>query len=127
MDAKTDLKPIEVEELEACPVDSVSAQGEWLPSDDSPCNPRNWPEWKKNAQIVLASMHSMVAAFQAAGIIPSYSVLSKVYDCSLQDASYFVSTQVGLLLLHFSAASDPRILVDSHARCFASVLECVVR
>ncbi|OBT81966.1 hypothetical protein VE02_10016 [Pseudogymnoascus sp. 03VT05] len=97
MDAKTDLKPIELEELENSPVDSVPAQEGWLPLDDSPCNPRNWPEWKKNAQIVLASMHCMVAAFQAAGVIPSYNTLSKVYDCSLPNASYFVSTQILML------------------------------
>ena len=104
MIADADIMKTTPEQLEAEPVDSVLTQTESLPVDNSPCNPRNWPEWKKNAQVVLAAAHSMFATFQTAGIIPGYSTLSKLYGCSLKDASYFVSSQVCLLFLSTHAA-----------------------
>lgn len=115
------------EQLEAVPVDSALTQTESLPVDDSPCNPRNWPEWKKDAQVVLAAAHSMFATFQTAGIIPGYSTLSKFYRCSLKDASYFVSSQVCLLLLSTTRGplTDLEAIADSYARRIAPVLECI--
>lgn len=63
---------------------------------DSPQNPRNWPLWKKNIQIVMVAFHSMMGTFTAAGIIPAYDDFAKQYNVSVPTASYLTSFQVAL-------------------------------
>lgn len=64
------------------------------PTNDSPQDPRNWPQWKKNAQILMVAFHSCVSTFMAAGIIPAYDVLAEDYGVTVPDASYLTSFQV---------------------------------
>jgi hypothetical protein len=71
---------------------------------EDPANPRNWPAWKKNAQILMVAFHSMSATFVAAGIIPAYETLAEEYGITVPQASYLTSAQVGthipILCLH---------------------------
>ncbi|PKY03407.1 putative MFS transporter [Aspergillus campestris IBT 28561] len=48
-----------------------------------PRNPRNWPKWKKNTQILMVAFHSMVATFMAAGIIPAYEAMAEDYGVTI--------------------------------------------
>ncbi|KAJ5364818.1 MFS transporter [Penicillium cataractarum] len=57
----------------------------------------DWPQWKKNAMILMVSFHSMISVFMAAGIVPAASSMAKSYGVSLADASYLVSIQIVLL------------------------------
>ncbi|KAJ5675498.1 hypothetical protein N7462_008395 [Penicillium macrosclerotiorum] len=57
----------------------------------------DWPQWKKNATILMVSFHSMISVFMAAGIVPAISSLAKSYGVPLADASYLVSIQIVLL------------------------------
>ncbi|OJJ08772.1 hypothetical protein ASPVEDRAFT_89981 [Aspergillus versicolor CBS 583.65] len=61
---------------------------------DDPANPRNWPSWKKNAQILMVAFHSMSATFIAAGIIPAYDALAEEYGITVPQASYLTSVQI---------------------------------
>lgn len=63
-------------------------------SDDSPLNPRNWPLWKKNAQILMIAFHSMMSTFMAAGIVPAFDEFAEDYNVSVASASYLTSFQV---------------------------------
>ncbi|PYI23136.1 MFS general substrate transporter [Aspergillus japonicus CBS 114.51] len=63
----------------------------------SSTNPQKWPEWKKNAQILMVAFHSMVATFMAAGIIPAYDTMAEVYGVTVPQASYLTSMQILLL------------------------------
>ncbi|KAF9884625.1 hypothetical protein FE257_001447 [Aspergillus nanangensis] len=67
----------------------------WVSED--PNHPRNWPKWKKNAQILMVAFHSMSATFMAAGIIPAYDDLAKDYGVTVPEASYLTSIQILLL------------------------------
>lgn len=60
----------------------------------SASNPQEWPQWKKNAQILMVAFHSMVATFMAAGIIPAYDTMAEVYGVTVPQASYLTSVQV---------------------------------
>ncbi|KAL2849300.1 major facilitator superfamily domain-containing protein [Aspergillus pseudodeflectus] len=61
---------------------------------EDPANPRNWPGWKKNAQILMVAFHSMSATFVAAGIIPAYESLAEEYGITVPQASYLTSAQI---------------------------------
>lgn len=69
-------------------------------SDDGVCdneslqNPRNWPHWKKNAQILMVAFHSMMGTFMAAGIVPAYDAFAEEYGVTVPAASYLTSFQV---------------------------------
>ncbi|KAJ5088891.1 hypothetical protein N7456_012507, partial [Penicillium angulare] len=67
------------------------------PSSESPSNPRNWPLWKKNAQILMVAFHSMMGTFMAAGIIPAYDALAEEYGITVPQASYLTSIQILML------------------------------
>ncbi|GAB1217491.1 hypothetical protein ATERTT37_006730 [Aspergillus terreus] len=67
----------------------------WVAED--PKHPRNWPKWKKNAQILMVAFHSMAATFMAAGIIPAYDAMAEDYGVTVPEASYFTSVQILLL------------------------------
>lgn len=58
-------------------------------------DPKNWPQWKKNAQILMVAFHSCVSTFMAAGIIPAYEIFADEYGVTVPDASYLTSFQVG--------------------------------
>lgn len=73
----------------------VSDDGIW--ENESPQNPRNWPRWKKNAQILMVAFHSMMGTFMAAGIIPAYDAFAEQYNVTVPDASYLTSLQVCVL------------------------------
>lgn len=57
-------------------------------------DPRNWPVWKKNVQILMVAFHSMVATFMAAGIIPAFEAMAEEYGVTVPEASYLTSIQV---------------------------------
>lgn len=74
---------------------SISQDG--LYENDSPQNPRNWPRWKKNAQILMVAFHSMMGTFMAAGIVPAYDALAEEYNVTVPTASYLTSVQVSAI------------------------------
>jgi hypothetical protein len=57
-------------------------------------NPQDWPKWKREVQIWMIAIHSMVATFMAAGIIPAYEVMALDYGVSTHSATYLTSYQV---------------------------------
>lgn len=61
---------------------------------DSPQDPRNWPQWKKDAQILMVAFHSMMGTFMAAGIVPAYEAFAEQYNVTVPTASYLTSVQV---------------------------------
>ncbi|KAJ5165718.1 uncharacterized protein N7500_007548, partial [Penicillium coprophilum] len=64
----------------------------------APEAPINWPTWKRNAQILMVAIHSMVCVFMAAGLIPGYEAMAEEYKITVPQASYLTSVQVGFLL-----------------------------
>ncbi|KAE8372402.1 major facilitator superfamily domain-containing protein [Aspergillus bertholletiae] len=62
-----------------------------------PEDPRNWPIWKKNVQILMVAFHSMVATFMAAGIIPAFDTMAEEYGVTVPQASYLTSIQILVL------------------------------
>lgn len=60
----------------------------------APEAPINWPVWKRNAQILMVAIHSMVCVFMAAGIIPGYEAMAEEYNITVPQASYLTSVQV---------------------------------
>lgn len=77
----------------SCPV-RVLQNGIDENENESPHNPRNWPHWKKNAQILRVAFHSMMGTFMAAGIIPAYDTFAEEYHVTVPVASYLTSLQV---------------------------------
>lgn len=61
---------------------------------DSPHNSRNWPPWKKNAQILMISFHYMMGTFMSVGIIPAYDTFVEEYNVTMPTASYLTSIHV---------------------------------
>lgn len=59
-----------------------------------PQAPITWPAWKRNAQILMVAIHSMVCVFMAAGIIPGYEAMAEEYNITVPQASYLTSVQV---------------------------------
>lgn len=87
---------VHLENMGSTPQDcKVSDNGIW--ENESPQNPRNWPHWKKNAQILMVAIHSMMGTFMAAGIIPAYDAFAEQYNVTVPDASYLTSCQVCML------------------------------
>lgn len=64
----------------------------------APEAPINWPAWKRNAQILMVAIHSMVCVFMAAGIIPGYESMAEEYKITVPQASYLTSVQVCIFL-----------------------------
>ncbi|OGM48699.1 MFS multidrug transporter [Aspergillus bombycis] len=60
-------------------------------------DPRKWPIWKKNVQILMVAFHSMVATFMAAGIIPAFDAMAEAYGVTVPEASYLTSIQILVL------------------------------
>ncbi|CAG7944579.1 unnamed protein product [Penicillium nalgiovense] len=63
----------------------------------APEAPINWPAWKRNAQILMVAIHSMVCVFMAAGIIPGYESMAEEYKITVPQASYLTSVQILIL------------------------------
>lgn len=103
---KTDDDTVRVEFANS---DVLQDKEEVEPSDDSPRNPQNWSEWKKNTQILLSCFHALMAGFMAAGLIPAYGALSERFHISLPQASYLVSSQV-----HASSFFHSFVVVAAH-------------
>ncbi|KAE8420780.1 MFS general substrate transporter [Aspergillus pseudocaelatus] len=61
------------------------------------CNPQSWPKWKREAQIWIISIHSMISTFMAAGIIPAYESMAEEYGVTVHKTSYLSSSQILLL------------------------------
>lgn len=74
------------------PIHDSSGDDDW--SSQSNQDPRNWPVWKKNAQILMVAFHSMMGTFMAAGIIPAYEAFAEEYGVTVPAASYLTSFQV---------------------------------
>ena len=70
----------------------MADDGIW--DNESPHSPRNWPRWKRNTQILMASFHSMMGPFMSAGIIPVYDIFVEEYNVTKPTASYLTSFQV---------------------------------
>ncbi|KAJ5933639.1 hypothetical protein N7454_005968 [Penicillium verhagenii] len=81
----------------ACPPPRSDSQGDEICAAKSPHDPCNWPQWKKNAQILMVAFHSMMCTFMAAGIIPAYDTFAEQYKITVEDASYLTSFQILLL------------------------------
>lgn len=64
-----------------------------LPSAN-PEDPLNWPDWKKNTQILMVAFHAMMTTFTAAAIIPAFIPFAKLYDVSVTSATYLTGVQV---------------------------------
>ncbi len=73
---------------------------------EDPACPRNWPSWKKNAQILMVAFHSLSATFIAAGIIPAYETLAEEYGITVPEASYLTSVQVRIRGLVMATANN---------------------
>jgi hypothetical protein len=87
--------------------------------NDSPQNPRNWSNSKKNAQILMVAFHSMMGTFMAAGIIPAYDTFAEKYGVTVPDASYLTSFQVCVVLAHLSVAHSLTKEIQSCRSCFS--------
>jgi hypothetical protein len=60
----------------------------------NPADPLNWPNWKKNAQILMIAFHAMITTFTASSIIPAFIPFSELYQVSVTSASYLTGVQV---------------------------------
>lgn len=93
-DSKSETS-IHLERVQTMPPADIGfedSSGSW--AADSPNNPRNWPKWKKNAQILMVAFHSMMSTFLAAGIVPAYKIMAEEYGVTEQQTSYLTSIQV---------------------------------
>lgn len=84
------------------------------PTDD-PDDPRNWPKWKKNAQIVMVAFHSMMSTFMAAGIVPGYDIFAEQYGVTVQTTSYLTSVQVCQILESMPSAIPDKAVANGDA------------
>ncbi|CAG8122059.1 unnamed protein product [Penicillium olsonii] len=78
-------------------VSPVTVSDDMECENESPQNPRNWPHWKKNAQILMVAFHSMMGTFMAAGIVPAYDAFAEEYNVTVPTATYLTSVQILLL------------------------------
>jgi hypothetical protein len=88
--------------------------------NDSPQNPRNWSNSKKNAQILMVAFHSMMGTFMAAGIIPAYDTFAEKYGVTVPDASYLTSFQVCVVLAHLTVVHSFTKEIQSCRSCFSA-------
>lgn len=59
--------------------------------------PTELARMKREAQIWIISIHSMISTFMAAGIIPAYVSMAEEYEVTVHEASYLSSSQVILI------------------------------
>ncbi|KAG7661564.1 uncharacterized protein J8A68_004933 [[Candida] subhashii] len=72
-----------------------SVQLDPLPSAD-PEDPLNWPDWKKNYEIVLIAFGTFSSTFMAAGMTPAFETMAEEYGVDLPTAAYFTSAQIAV-------------------------------
>ena len=100
MTAEIALKPPVMDEADTSPTHlEVKTEPVLDEGADSTRNPRNWPPWKKNIQIVMVAFHSMMGTFTAVRIFPAYDTFAKQYNMSVPTASYLTSFQVCVVRL----------------------------
>ncbi|KAK6460363.1 major facilitator superfamily domain-containing protein [Scheffersomyces coipomensis] len=73
-----------------------SVQLDPLPSSD-PLDPLNWPDWKKNFEILLIAFQTFSSTFMAAGLTPAFEPMAEAYGVIVPTASYFTSAQIAAL------------------------------
>lgn len=67
-----------------------------IPSQDLN-DPLNWPEWRKNSQLMLVAFHSFTTTFIASGVVPAYQDFADDYNVTLHACTYFTSAQILVL------------------------------
>ncbi|RLV92247.1 Efflux pump vrtL [Spathaspora sp. JA1] len=72
-----------------------SVQLDPLPSAD-PQDPLNWPDWKKNYEILLIAFGTFSSTFMAAGLTPAFETMAEEYGVPLTTAAYFTSAQIAV-------------------------------
>ena len=110
--------PVHLENVGSTSTDH-QALDESIGENDSPQNPRNWSNSKKNAQILMVAFHSMMGTFMAAGIIPAYDAFAEMYGVTVPDASYLTSFQVCVVLAHLTVAHSLTREIQSCRSCFS--------
>lgn len=73
-----------------------SIQLDPLPSSD-PAEPLNWPDWKKDLEILLIAFQTFSSTFMAAGLTPAFEYMSEAYDITIPTAAYLTSAQIAAL------------------------------
>lgn len=73
-----------------------SVQLDPLPSSD-PADPLNWPNWKKNYEIILIAFQTFSSTFMAAGLTPAYEPMAEEYGILPHEATYLTSAQICVL------------------------------
>lgn len=73
-----------------------SVQLDPLPSSD-PSDPLNWPNWKKNYEIILIAFQTFSSTFMAAGLTPAYEPMAESYGITPHESTYFTSAQICVL------------------------------
>jgi hypothetical protein len=111
--------PVHLENVGSTSIDH-QALDERIWENDSPQNPRNWSNSKKNAQILMVAFHSMMGTFMAAGIIPAYDTFAEKYGVTVPDASYLTSFQVCVILAHLSVTRSLTKEIQSCRSCFSA-------
>ncbi|KAK6205238.1 major facilitator superfamily domain-containing protein [Scheffersomyces amazonensis] len=96
-----DLDPVALQELDPEHHEYLmkrhgSIQLDPLPSSD-PLDPLNWPDWKKNFEILLIAFQTFSSTFMAAGLTPAFEPMAEAYGVTVPKASYFTSAQIAVL------------------------------
>lgn len=73
-----------------------SVQLDPLPSSD-PADPLNWPNWKKNYEIILIAFQTFSSTFMAAGLTHAYEPMAEAYGITPHESTYFTSAQICVL------------------------------
>jgi len=73
-----------------------SIQLDPLPSSD-PAEPLNWPDWKKDLEILLIAFQTFSSTFMAAGLTPAFEYMSEAYGITVPTAAYLTSAQIAAL------------------------------
>lgn len=73
-----------------------SVQLDPLPSNDI-ADPLNWPDWKKNYEIILIAFQTFSSTFMAAGLTPAYEPMAEEYGILAHSATYLTSAQICVL------------------------------
>ncbi|KAE8313163.1 major facilitator superfamily domain-containing protein [Aspergillus transmontanensis] len=107
------------------PLDTDESTG-WVEDCD---HPRNWPKWKKNAQILMVSFHSMGASFMAAGTIPILilgvaPVFWKPFTTIYGRYPIFLFSVFGCMLCNLGGAFCSSYGAQMVTRVFAAICVC---
>ncbi|KAG2736678.1 hypothetical protein G9P44_000768 [Scheffersomyces stipitis] len=67
-----------------------------LPSMD-PEDPLNWPNWRKNYEILIIAYQCFMGTYFAAGLTPAYEGMAEEYGIDIPTASYLTSSQIAIM------------------------------